>query len=476
MKIQKNKLKIYIASFVGLLILIFVTSFFIRRASIQKITSVETLSKSEEELKNELIQNYRDTKLKSNGLKHTQNLPYEHIKANLDINAESAILINVATGDILYEKNPDTLIPPASMTKIFLMYTVFQKVNEGKISFDDVVPLPPECWASHMPPRSSLMFLGKDQIVTLGELMTGLSVCSGNDASHAIAFYLFGSIEKFIEEVNRQIKLLGLKKTVIVEPSGYSDKNVTTAREMADFARVYLLKYPESLQMFHSVKQIAYPQKKNIAEADKGKRSQVFNGVFPDSIWSTIVQGNTNKLLDKLEGCDGLKTGYIKQSGYNLSLTTERNGQRYLSVTMKGPGRNVFIGNELRQKDGITLHEFAYKVFTETCDIDHKEIIVPVLGAKKNGVKLLVPCSLKTSVPKIQDKDGNDITKNISVKTSIPKILFGNIEQGKEYGKIQIYMGDFLVREESLIADRSLEKSCFLKSFFDKLIYFTIKK
>ena len=223
------------------------------------------------------------------------NLPYDIKQADLEIFAESAILINCDTGDILYEKNADEEIPPASMTKLFLMYTVFQKVSEGKASLDDIVPLPPECWASHMPPHSSLMFLGKNQTVTLRELLTGLAVCSGNDASHAIAYYLFGGIDSFLEEVNQQIKLCGLEKTRIVEPSGYNENNVTTAREMAKFARIYISRYPESLKQFHSVKKFAYPSILNIAPEDRNKPSQIFKGSFPDSIWTTIEQENKNK-------------------------------------------------------------------------------------------------------------------------------------------------------------------------------------
>ena len=205
------------------------------------------------------------------------------------------------------------------MTKIFLMYTVFQKIKDGKISLDDVVPLPEECWASRMPPRSSLMFLGKGQTVTLKELLTGIAVCSGNDASHAVAYYLFGDTGKFISEVNRQIQLLGLTKTRIEEPSGYSEQNVTTAREMAAFARVYVSKYPESLELFHSVKKFTYPSQKNLPPNQKKRQPQDFSKGILDEIWTPVTQENTNKLLKTLEGCDGLKTGYIDESGYNLS-------------------------------------------------------------------------------------------------------------------------------------------------------------
>ena len=118
------------------------------------------------------------------------------------------------------------------------MYTVFKKIDEGKASLDDVVPIDERSWASKMPPSSSLMFLGKGQVVTLRELLLGLAVCSGNDASHAVAFYLFDDMDSFLNEVNSTIKKAGLEKTRIVEPSGYSEFNVTTAREMAAFSRI----------------------------------------------------------------------------------------------------------------------------------------------------------------------------------------------------------------------------------------------
>ena len=401
------------------------------------------------------------------------NLPYDIKQADLEIFAESAILINCDTGDILYEKNADEEIPPASMTKLFLMYTVFQKLSEGKASLDDIVPLPPECWASHMPPHSSLMFLGKNQTVTLRELLTGLAVCSGNDASHAIAYYLFGGIDSFLEEVNQQIKLCGLEKTRIVEPSGYSENNVTTAREMAKFARIYISRYPESLKQFHSVKKFAYPSILNIAPEDRNKPSQIFNGSFPDSIWTTIEQENTNKCLKTLEGCDGLKTGYIDESGYNLSLTCIREGQRYLSVTMKGPGDNVFEGDKYRVQDGTTLQNYAFQSFVETRDISEKEVsvTVPVLGGKEDYVNLFVPFDMKTCIPLNLFND-----KEITIKLYNAPALFGQIKAGEQYGKAALIIDGYIIEEAPLIADRDIKKSFIFKTFLDRIIYQTIRK
>ena len=129
-------------------------------------------------------------------------LPYKFNFPDLEIGAESAILINMDNGNIIYEKNADEVIPPASMTKLFAMYVVEEQVRKGILSYDQIIPLPEESWACNMPPHSSLMFLGKDQIVTLEELLLGLCICSGNDAAYALAYIVCGNMEDFVALMN----------------------------------------------------------------------------------------------------------------------------------------------------------------------------------------------------------------------------------------------------------------------------------
>lgn len=472
---KKSFLKTKITVFAVLLTAFFAVCFFIRRNSVLKSVCnvIPDLSFTEKLIFESKI---REAGYERNNIIHP--LPYKTIPAELDIKAESAILINSDTGDILYEKNADELIPPASMTKIFLMYTVFQKIKDGKVSLDDVVPLPEECWASRMPPRSSLMFLGKGQTVTLKELLTGIAVCSGNDASHAVAYYLFGDTGKFISEVNRQIQLLGLTKTRIAEPSGYSEKNVTTAREMAAFARVYVSKYPESLELFHSVKKITYPSQKNLPPNQKKRQPQDFSKGIPDEIWTPVTQENTNKLLKTLEGCDGLKTGYIDESGYNLSLTCLRNGMRCISVTMKGPGKNLYEGNEYRISDGTLLQEFGFNCFLEIPELDEIKdfYAVSLLGCKEDCAALVPAFPVKTVIPKIYDEIGNDLSCKIEVEYEIPKALYGKISCGSVYGKITVKRGNFVIEEIPLAAQKDIEESSGLKKMFDRLVYYSIKK
>ncbi len=388
-----------------------------------------------------------------------RNLPYNVNPFELDVKAGSAIVVDTNNGCVLYEKNADEVIPPASMTKLFVMYVVFKEIASGKISLTDVVPLPPECWACNMPPHSSLMFLGKDQTVTVEELLTGMAVCSGNDGAYAIANYVSGGMDKFIERMNSEAALLGLKNTHFVEASGYSELNTTTAREMAAFARTYVHEFPESVEKFHSVKEWTYPQEHNRAPADKGKKgNQDFSKGFPQNIWMGITQKNTNPLLDKLEGCNGLKTGYIDESGYNLALTCSRKGMNVLSVTMRGPGKNANEGNQGRVHDGTLLMEWAYGTFHEfKMPSVLRTYYIPSLYTKKNVVALVPAFKPEAlNVPVALANDKSIAALEVSVVVHVPEVIRGGVEQGKSLGLIDYMMNGVLLESIPLVVEESV--------------------
>lgn len=398
-------------------------------------------------------------------------LPYNLEKPELDIFAESAILIDISNGNIIYEKNADEIIPPASMTKLFAMYVVDQEVSAGRLHYDDIIPLPEESLACNMPPHSSLMFLGEDQVVTLNELLLGLSIASGNDAAYALAYTVSGSMEAFIERMNKICTDLNLSHTHFVESSGYSEENTTTAREMATFCRIYLSEHPESLENFHSVREFTYPKKKNMAPGDVYGPQDFSNG-FPRHITMGITQKNTNPLLDIIEGCDGLKTGYIDESGYNLALTAKRNQTRFLSITMKGPGKNTKEGQTGRIHDGTELMNFAFGSFADFTNLESiKSYFIKSYGTKDKALNL-VPAFTPESicVPFIS---GNSITENLNnveITVDIPEKLFGEVTAGTEYGKIYIKIGDYILQSIPLVADRTIEKAGFISILCDKII------
>ena len=386
-------------------------------------------------------------------------LPYPVTPANLTVHSGSAILIDAATGSILYEKNADAVIPPASMTKLVVMYVVFQEIATGRISLDDVVPLPPESWAVNAPPQSSLMFLAEGQIVTLRELLLGLAVASGNDAAMAVAHYVSGSVDAFVQRMNREMELLGLEKTRFVEPSGYSELNLTTPREFAAFARVYLSRYPEALENFHSQPSISYPQEHNLAEWHKGEGKN-----------QPIFQQSTNKLLGVLPGCDGLKTGFIYESGYNLSLTAQRGKTRFISITMKGPGTGSVEGNRYRVADGTTLMEWAFSCFATHFKQNIKPVSVPVLGGGKNKVSVVPAHTTPLTVPALfKEQSPSMAASAITTQISIPAYVHAPLQTGDVVGKVTYVLGDVVLEEVPLIAVTSVEQGNGFKQLVDKL-------
>lgn len=441
------------------LILVVFLAFFslvgIRGIEFYNLKEAQTLSVNQ---KNDL-----DLFLKNNYSEHNkiiQKLPYTISSQKIDILAESAILIDMANGNILYEKNADRIIPPASMTKLFAMYVVEEEIRAGNLSYDDIIYLPPECWACNMPPHSSLMFLGKEQIVTVEELLLGLSICSGNDAAYALAYAICGNMDDFVVKMNQIAVSLGLENTRFVESSGYSELNTTTAREMASFARVYIKNHPESLKKFHSVKSFTYPKEKNLAPKDI-LQAQDFSQGIPEKITMSITQKNTNPLLDNLLGCDGLKTGYIDESGYNLSLTAQRDSRRFLSVTMKGPGNNTKEGQNGRIHDGTNLMEYAFKNFSDLYVADKiKPIFVKVFGSKEKSLNLVPAFDVEyETIPFILGESLQENIDNVKVEIEIPDYLFGNITMGTKYGEIRFVLDDYILDTIPLVADRNIEHS-----------------
>lgn len=455
------------------IILSFTVTTGVRTYKLHKVIEIPTLTQEEEKnLNSFLLDKYRDR------LSILKSLPYPVKKAELDLLAESAIVIDASNGNILFEKNADEIIPPASMTKLVVLYVVFQEIAKGRIQLSDIVELSPETWACNMPPHSSLMFLGKGQIVTLEELMLGSAICSGNDAACAMANYVTGGMENFIERMNSEVQALGLKYTHFVDASGYSENNTTTAREMATFAQIYLSKYPESIEKFHAKLSFTYPQEHNLPWEDRAlPKQQDFSQGLPERITMPIYQKNTNPLLGSLPGCDGLKTGYINESGYNLALTATRNGTRFISVTMKGPGNNTQEGQAGRVHDGKEIMEWAFRTFQ-----DYKNPLllrtykIPLVYTK-NQRAYLVPAYKPEAltIPVIAAKNPENALEEVNINLVLPRILKGPVKAGQEYGAIEYYLGEHLLERIPLVSDRNEETVNFWLSAADFFAALTIR-
>ena len=465
---EKNKkaLKITIISLSSFLFVIaaLITALLIY-GNILKSPEPELLSQEQQKLLNE-----RTSSLYPSSILNP--LPYNTVPAELSINAESAIFIDVSNGCILYEKNADTPIPPASMTKLVVMYVVEQEINTGRISYGDIVPLPPESWAINQPPDSSLMFLAEGQKVSLHELLEGLAVSSGNDAAYAVASYVSGSVEAFVERMNTEIAKLGLKETHFVEPSGYSELNITTARDFAAFARISLQNYPESIKKYHSLESFSYPQPWNLPEnfSSLSKPASIRH-YYPDK---PIKQNNTNKTLGTIPGADGIKTGFIDESGYNLAYTVKRGDTRFLSVTLKGPGKGSWEGNKYRVEDAQTLTDFGYNTFTTVWPSAVQDIPIIVAGGESNSLILKQLNQNPITVPHISGANipptGEGQSIYLSRTVSVPTYIDAPVKAGDQYGTVTYSLGNVVLQTVPLVADRDIEESWQLKGFIDHLI------
>lgn len=384
------------------------------------------------------------------------------------IAARAAVVMDAVSGALLFEKNPDQSIPPASLTKLVAIYTAMQAVERGDIHLSDIISPPQESWAVNMPPGSSLMFLGKNQRVSVEELILGMSVVSGNDAAIALAIHTAGSVAAFVQQMNETVAALGLQNTHFEEPSGLSEYNRTTARDFARFAAAYVRKYPEHLAQFHSVRELSYPQPHNALTPQRA-----------------IRQSATNTLLDHLEGCDGIKTGFIYESGFNIALTAQRNGARFIAVILGGAGRNSREGKAIRETNGKALMEWAFANFS-TVYAQHFPLhvpAIPVLGAKQAADKTAF-------IPLLADAAGNNAAFTVPLREKnglqqkhddiysrilLPTVFYAPIAAGQKIGRVQFVRqtggDDQILAEFPLITDRAVEQDSMLRLKYDSLAF-----
>lgn len=270
--------------------------------------------------------------------------------ADLVPEAPAAVLLDQTSGRVLFQKQPDLAVPPASLTKLMTLHLTWKALGSGRIHVTDLVPVTAATTGKAVPPGSSLMFLEPGQRVTVQELMLGLAVDSGNDAGLTLAQFLAGSQDAFVAAMNAEATALGLTKTVFFDAFGFDPRNRTTAADFARFSRLYLQQHPQATQVLHNLRDFTYPLPQN--QAPGAARTA-----------PPIRQTNRNTLIGTYPGADGLKTGYIEESGYNLAATAQRGPQRLVAVLLGVQGRDTAEGGRLRTAAGVRLLDFGFSSY-----------------------------------------------------------------------------------------------------------------
>lgn len=228
------------------------------------------------------------------------------IPAAPELDAKGFLLVDFNSGKVLAENNADELLEPASLTKIMTAYVVFREIAEGHVHLDDIVTVSEKAWRT----GGSRMFIEVGSQVKVEDLLKGMIIQSGNDASVALAEHVAGSVDSFANLMNTYAKQLSMSNSHFTNPNGLPDPELhTTARDMARVTRALIREFPQ-YYTWYSTRELTY------------------NG---------ITQPNRNPLLSRDPSADGVKTGHTKAAGYCLVGSAKRDGMRLISVVMGTP-------------------------------------------------------------------------------------------------------------------------------------------
>ena len=315
-------------------------------------------------------------------------------------NAKSAIMIEASTGEILFQKNKDEKLAPASMTKMMSMLLIMEEIENGNLKWDEMITTSEK--ASSM--GGSQIFLKAGEKMTVEDLLKGVAIASGNDAVVALAERVSGSEEQFVKRMNTRAKDLGLKNTNFINATGLTaDNHYSSAYDMSLIAKE-LVRHEKILE---------------------------FTGTYEDYLRkdtkSPFWLVNTNRLVRFKEGVDGLKTGFTDEAGYCLTATMKKDNMRLITVVMKEENTSK------RSADTTKMLDYGFNIYMVQTILDEKTTI------EKKKVELGKTLTTEI-VPKenitILNKKSEEL-KNITYKANIDKIV-APVKKGDKVGTIDI--------------------------------------
>ena len=337
-------------------------------------------------------------------------------------NAKSAILMDASTGKVLYEKNADEPLAPASMTKLASMLIIMEAIDDGSLKLSDKVTISKE--AADM--GGSQVFLEENEVYTVEQLLKSVAIASGNDAVVALAEKIAGSQEGFVKMINNRLQEIGAINTTFLNAHGLDTSgHVSTAKDMAIIA-YNLLKHPKILEY-----------------------TSVYEDYLEKNDGSKTWLVNTNKLVRFYDGVDGLKTGFTSNAGYCLTATAKKGNMRLISVVM---GEET---SEKRSADTVKLLNYGFNTFKLHTIKKNNEILgkVRVEHGKKDSAKIVL-VEDATELLKNTDKV-KEYTFNIKVG-----IIKAPVKKGTIIGSAEVIDNEGnIIDEVDLTVNESVEKA-----------------
>ncbi len=328
-----------------------------------------------------------------------------------ELAAQSYVLMDYNTGQILAQENMNDRRAPASLTKLMTLYLVFNAIKSKQISLNDNVPISPNAWKT----GGSRMFVVAGTYVPLKDLIKGVIVDSGNDATVALAEYVAGSTDSFVPLMNQQAQALGMKDTHYSDVDGLPQPDhFSTAYDLALLARAIIHNFPNEYHHFFGIKYFT---------------------------WDNIKQTNRNWLLFRDPTVDGLKTGDTDAAGYCLIASANRDGMRLISVVMGSPTE------EGRVDDSQHLINYGYRFYSSYKLYDANATVTQarVWGGENDQVALGLTKPLYIVVPKGE-------YKNLSINIELNNTLHAPITQGATYGTLTISLNNKPLTQQPIVA------------------------
>ncbi len=359
----------------------------------------------------------------TDGTEQTEQLPF-------DVDAKSALLMEASSGKILYSKNSDQALPPASVTKIMTLLLVMEAIEQGSIHLEDRVSISE--YATSM--GGSQVFLEAGETMTVDELIKCTVIASANDASVALAEHVSGSEEAFVALMNKRASELGAKTAVFENVTGLDDDTVNHVMSAMDIALISqaLIRYPKILE---------------------------YSSIWMDTIRDgAFTLSNTNRLIRFYQGATGLKTGSTEKAKFCITATATRDGMTLIAVIMGSPSRD--IRNEAAKK--LLDFGFAnYGVYTKDSQSLGK---LPVTGSAQTEVEI---CSDPFQIT--LDKA---TLRQVSESREYPDTLAAPLKAGDTVGKVIYKVGDEVIGEVPIRAATDVDKISFGELFAKICNYF----
>jgi len=357
--------------------------------------------------------------------------------SQIEVDANYVILQDHLSGKILYEKNADDKIYPASMTKIMTSIVTFDLLKKGETSLDEMITVSEKAWRLSQSGYSSMFIMLNDQ-VSVEDLLKGIIIISGNDACVALAEGLSGTEKDFVMLMNEKAEEIGLENTNFNNSSGINDvSNYSTVRDILKMSRYMIQNYPEYYSYFKET-------------------SFTWDRTGGDP----ITQGNRNPLLYKDVGADGIKTGFLTVEKYSLASSI-KSGKRRMTAVASG-----FKTKNSRSRESMKLLNWGLRKF-DTIQIAKKDEIMTSLNVwlgKKSKVEILPSEDVYLTIPKRKKKI-------IKVVFEYEGPIPAPIKKGDTLGLLNVYVSDELKKQINILAAEDIEKSNIFSRIFKSLNY-----